>query len=100
MQRRVGRLGKLKPGAVDEYIRLHKNMSAELIEVHKKAGIKNFSIYLYGLELFSYLEAEDWSAAYHYLMTDPLSKAWSERMYALLEEPLPWMELEEVFHID
>lgn len=98
--KRIGRFGKLKSGAAGEYIRLHKDTNPELREALYKAGIRNFSIYIYGDELFSYLECDDWDAAMQYLEDDPPTQKWSELMRTLLDEPLPWQVLEEVFHVD
>ncbi|MGD9091258.1 MAG: L-rhamnose mutarotase [Anaerolineales bacterium] len=97
---RIGRFGRLKPGSAEEYIRLHKNMDSELFEAISKAGIRNFSIFIHGDELFSYLECNDWEAAMAYLENDPPTQEWSKLMETLLDEPLPWQELEEVFRAD
>lgn len=97
---RIGRWGRLKAESVEEYIRLHREMDHELRMVHSEAGIKNYTIYRRGLDLFSYLETEDWQAALDYLNTDPLVQKWSELMRTLLDEPVPWPLLDEVFHID
>jgi L-rhamnose mutarotase len=98
--KRIGRFGKLKPGAAGEYIRLHKDIGPELRDALAKSGIRNFSIYIYGDELFSYLECDDWDAAMQYLDDDPPTQKWTELMQTLLDEPLPWQVLEEVFHVD
>jgi L-rhamnose mutarotase len=98
--RRIGRWGRLRAGAVDEYVKLHRAMGAELRAAHSRAGLRNFTIYRLGLELFSYLEVADWDAALAYLAEDSLSQEWLERMKGLLDDPLPWPFLEEVFHLD
>jgi L-rhamnose mutarotase len=98
--KRIGRFGKLKPGAAEEYIRLHGDFDPRLHEALTKAGIRNFSIYIHGDELFSYLECDDWGAAMQYLEEDPPTQEWSTLMRTLLDEPLPWQVLEEVFHVD
>jgi len=98
--KRIGRFGRLKPGATEEYVRLHKDFDPDVREALLKAGIRNFSIYIHGDELFSYLECDDWDAAMQYLENDPPTQKWSELMRTLLDEPLPWQELEEVFHVD
>jgi L-rhamnose mutarotase len=96
---RIGRFGKLKPGADEEYIRLHRDFPRHLSDTLHQAGIRNFSIYIYGDELFSYLEVDDWDAAMAHLEADLQTQKWSELMRTLLEEPLPWLVLEEVFHV-
>jgi len=97
---RLGRYGKLKPGAVDEYLRLHREMSPELRAIHTHAGLRNFTIYRRGLDLFSYLECDDWDRALAYLSTDPLAQTWSQHMAALLDDPLPWETLEEAWRLE
>jgi L-rhamnose mutarotase len=98
--KRIGRVGKLKPGAAEEYIRLHKSMDAALLDAIRQAGIRNFSIYIHDQELFSYLEVADWDAAMDYLDRDRGTQEWSMLMRTLLDEPLPWEVLEEVFHVE
>jgi L-rhamnose mutarotase len=97
---RIGRWGRLKAGSAEEYVKLHREMDAALREVHSKAGIKNYTIYRRGLDLFSYLETEDWEAALAYLNEDPNIQKWHELMRTLLDDPVPWPLLDEVFHID
>ena len=46
----------LKNGKKDEYIRRHKEIWREMVEVLKSAGIENYSIWLGGNELFGYYE--------------------------------------------
>jgi L-rhamnose mutarotase len=101
MKKRIGRFGRLKPGAAEEYIRLHHDSPKGLLKTLHKAGVRNFSIYIHGDELFSYLETEkDWEEVMAYLDQDPPTREWSKLMSTLLDEPLPWPLLDEVFHID
>ncbi|MCX7658585.1 MAG: L-rhamnose mutarotase [Oscillospiraceae bacterium] len=48
----------VKDGMLDEYIRRHDNIWKELVDVLKAAGIKNYSIWNVGNELFGYYECE------------------------------------------
>ena len=99
---RIGCFGKLKPKAVDEYIRLHQNFSPELHANLNKLGIRSISIYLHGLDLFSYLEFDgnNWETALQLLDQYPQTQEWSKLMRLLLDEPLPWVIIPEVFHVD
>ena len=45
-------------GQKEEYIRRHDEIWPELVEVLKKAGIKNYTIWNLGDELFGYYECE------------------------------------------
>jgi L-rhamnose mutarotase len=48
----------LKPGMKNEYKRRHDEIWPEMVEVLKKAGIKNYTIWLADDELFGYYECE------------------------------------------
>ena len=48
----------LCPGKKDEYIKRHDEIWPEMVEVLKAAGIKNYTIWNVGNELFGYYECE------------------------------------------
>lgn len=48
----------VKDGKKAEYIRRHNEIWPELVEVLKKAGISNYTIWNNGNELFGYYECE------------------------------------------
>ena len=48
----------IKPGSMDEYVRRHKEIWPEMLDVLKSAGIKNYTIWNVGNELFGYYECE------------------------------------------
>ena len=48
----------VKYGKLEEYRKRHKEIWPEMIEVLKKAGIKNYTIWNVGNELFGYYECE------------------------------------------
>ncbi len=48
----------IKEGKQKEYIRRHDEIWAELVHVLKAAGIQNYSIWLFGDELFGYYECQ------------------------------------------
>ena len=48
----------VKDGMKEEYIRRHNEIWPELVEVLKKAGIVNYTIWNTGNELFGYYECE------------------------------------------
>lgn len=97
---RIGRLGRIQAGKEEEYLRLHREMSPELRNSHSIAGLRSFSIFRHGLDLFSYLECDDWEQTLATLAQDPLVQAWSDKMKTLLAIPLPWEMLEEVWRLD
>ena len=48
----------VKENRLEEYIRRHREIWPELVEVLKSAGIMNYSIWNVGNELFGYYECE------------------------------------------
>jgi L-rhamnose mutarotase len=48
--------GRIKPGMKTEYIRRHEAIWTEMVTVLKDAGIRNYTIYCSGDELFGYYE--------------------------------------------
>ena len=48
----------VKEGKIDEYVKRHNEIWPELVEVLKAAGIKNYTIWNVGNELFGYYECE------------------------------------------
>ena len=49
---------KLLEGKKAEYVKRHKEIWQEMVEVLKSAGIENYSIWLCGNELFGYYECK------------------------------------------
>ena len=52
----------LKPGKKAEYIRRHDEIWPEMTEVLTRAGIRNYTIWCCGDELFGYYECEKGAA--------------------------------------
>jgi len=88
---RIGRRTRVKPEAIAGYRDWHQ------------AGIRNYTIYMDGPELFSYFEVDDLDAAMAFLSTSEVSDRWQALMAPLMDAPSaenPWRVLEEVFHQD
>jgi L-rhamnose mutarotase len=99
---------RLKPGGEEVYERTHREMSAEMSDRIRAMGVRNYTIFRDGLDLFAYLELADgaeppadpdpdepadavmwdwWRALEPYMECEPSSK------------PLMW-PLVEVWHQD
>ena len=50
--------GRIKPGMQAEYKRRHDEIWPEMIELLKAAGIKNYTIWSDGTDVFGYYECE------------------------------------------
>jgi L-rhamnose mutarotase len=74
-----------------------------MLDALRSAGIRNYTIFRNGNEMFGYFEAEDLEAAGRYLEGQEVSARWQDAMAELLEERVPDSgppPLEEVFRLD
>ncbi len=78
---------ELRPDAVAEYERHHASLPEELVEIARRTGIRNYSIFLRGTTVFGYLEADDPQAAIAAGADHPAVVAWQARMAPLRAEP-------------
>ena len=85
---RVGLLIHVKPEKLEEYKRIHADVWPDLLAELKKAGIRNYSLWLRpdGIE-FGYLECDDWQAACDYLETSEVHTRWQVFMQDFLDSP-------------
>jgi L-rhamnose mutarotase len=99
---RIGRRTRVKPAAIAEYRDWHRRVWPELLELNRQAGIRNYTIYMDGAELFSYFEVEDFQQAMAFLSRQEIAGRWQALMAPLMEGDSlsPWLPLEEVFHQD
>lgn len=94
---------RVKPEKIEEYVEAHGNVWPELLDALHGAGIRNYTIFRDGNQVFGYFEADDLEAAGRYLAEQAVSHRWQDAMAELLEErvadsgpsPLP-----EVFRLD
>lgn len=49
---------RIKEGSLEEYVKRHNEIWPDMVNVLKEAGIKNYSIWNSGLDLFGYYECE------------------------------------------
>lgn len=50
---------KLLPGMRDEYVKRHREIWPEMVKELKDAGVRNYSIWQNGDDLFGYYECDD-----------------------------------------
>lgn len=75
----------VKDGCIEEYIRRHNNIWDEMKETLSNAGIKNYSIWNVGNELFGYYECEKGlNFAAEYQAKSPVVEKWNEYMKDIL----------------
>lgn len=94
---------RVRPERIDEYVEAHEAVWPEMLDALRSAGIRNYTIFRNGNEMFGYFEAEDLEAAGRYLEGQEVSARWQDAMAELLEERVPDSgppPLEEVFRLD
>ena len=94
---------RIRPDRVDDYVEAHRAVWPEMLDALRRAGIRNYSIFRAGNEVFGYFEADDLAAAARYLDAQEVSARWQDAMAELLEERVPDAgppSLQEVFRLD
>lgn len=103
---RVAYMLRIREGMEKEYVEAHRNVWPELIEHLQAVGFCNYSIFKRGLNLFVYVEVEDFEQSLENLVKHPIYEKWAEEMEPIMEkhpdcrsdEMFPI--LTEVFHVD
>ena len=94
------------PGKLEEYIRRHNEIWPEMKDVLHQAGIRNYTIWNVGNELFGYYECEKGVAYAEKVQSEsPVVDRWNEYMKDILElemDPVTGAQpkLEQVFRLD
>jgi L-rhamnose mutarotase len=94
---------RVRPDRLDEYVEAHRNVWPEMLDALRAAGVRNYTIFRAGNEMFGYFEADDLERAAAFMEQQPVSARWQDAMAELLEERVPDAgppALEEVFRLD
>jgi len=105
--RRVGSVIRLRSeDAIETYEQLHSAVWPDVLDQISASNIRNYSIFRYGLLLFSYFEyvGEDFDADMKSMAEDPVTKDWWQ-VCSPLQQPVAeitegewWHEIPEIFH--
>jgi len=106
--KRYGQIIDLKPDRKEEYVKLHSEVWPGVLKRITKCNIRNYSIYLKDLTLFSYFEyvGEDFDGDMATMAADPeIQKWWDVCKPCMLPmenraEGEWWADMEEIFHHD
>ena len=79
MERVFSRI-KLKPGYEAEYKRRHDEIWPEMTALIREAGIRNYSIWNDGEDLFGYFETDDMDRVTRVISQSDVKKRWDEYM--------------------
>lgn len=96
---------KIQPGTLDEYIKRHDEIWPEMVDELKKAGIRNYTIWQTGDELFGYYECDSVEYASKVQRESEIVKKWDEYMKDILiaeKDPVTGAQplLRKVFTLD
>jgi L-rhamnose mutarotase len=94
---------RVRPDKIDEYVEAHRNVWPELLAALREAGIRNYTIFRHGNEMFGYFESEDLETAGRYIAAQEVNARWQDAMADLLEERVPDAgppTLQEIFRLD
>jgi len=83
----VGLHTRLRPGAEEEYDRLHAQVWPEVRAGMRRVGISRYRIFRDGVDLFHYIECDDYTAAMSALADDPTDQRWQATVAPLMEVP-------------
>ncbi len=105
--RRVGSVIRLKSeDGVETYETLHAAVWPEVLKQISESNIRNYSIFRYGLLLFSYYEyvGDDFEADMKRMAEDPVTQEWwkvcgpLQQQVQEVTEGEWWHEIPEIFH--
>jgi L-rhamnose mutarotase len=97
---------RLKPGAAEAYDKAHREVWPEMLELLKRAGISEYSIFRRSELLVLSMRVEDFDATWDMIDRDPVNTRWQEEMARYFEplEPLAPGErfpmMREVFYLE
>jgi L-rhamnose mutarotase len=94
---------RVRPDKIDEYVEAHRNVWPEMLDALRAAGIRNYTIFRHGNEMFGYFEADDLDAAGASMAEQEVNARWQDAMAELLDERVPDAgppALEQVFRLD
>ena len=94
---------KVRPEKIDEYIEAHRTVWPKMLDALRAAGIRNYSIFRAGNEVFGYFESDDLNAAGGFMAMQEVDGRWQDHMAELLEVRVPDggpPPLQEIFRLD
>jgi L-rhamnose mutarotase len=76
---------RVRAGQLEEYLRAHRQVPAELTDAIRAAGATSWTIWRSGTELFHVIDCDDYASLLAQLAGNPVNQRWQERMAGLLE---------------
>jgi L-rhamnose mutarotase len=96
---------RVRADRIAEYEEAHRRVWPELLQLLKDVGIAQYSIFLSGVDLFFYMQVDDFERAWSEIDSSPVNQRWQQQM-APLFEPMSQREpgqrfpmMREVFYL-
>lgn len=80
----VGLHTRIKPGAEELYEQYHRDVWPEVLNEIRRSGIAKYVIFRDGLDLFHYIECEDYDRAMAEIAKDPTSMRWEAEIATMM----------------
>ncbi|HEY7396966.1 MAG TPA: L-rhamnose mutarotase [Gaiellaceae bacterium] len=103
MTQRAAFVLQVKPDRIDEYVEAHAHVWPEMLDALRGAGIRNYTIFRSGTDVFGYFEADDLERAAAHMEAQEVNARWQDAMAELLDERVPDAgppALEAIFRLD
>ena len=96
---------KVKPECLDEYVKMHLEPWEDVLQAHRDAGYRNYSIFQNGNQFFYVFECDDIPAANTFIANSEACNRWNAITSKMVEgsfdfnddEPIKFMP--EVFYL-
>jgi L-rhamnose mutarotase len=91
------------PAVRSAYLARHDAIWPEMSALLTEAGMRNYSIFRLGTQLFAYCEVDDWAVTLRRLNDSEVNARWQVHMADILDTPIDpatgsLFVLEEMFH--
>ena len=96
---------RVKQEHLEEYVSMHLGPWPEIMEEHRRAGIRNYSIFQNGNQFFYCFECDDVKRAFEYIDQSEACQRWNAITSQMVEgsfdfaEAEPIKPLREVFYL-
>ncbi|WP_028608873.1 L-rhamnose mutarotase [Paenibacillus harenae] len=96
---------RVKEECLAEYVQMHADPWPEVLEEHRKAGIRNYSIFQEGTTFFYCFECDDVEGAFAYIAQSEVCGRWNALTSGMMQvsfdmaEAEPIRPMREIFYL-
>ena len=87
---------RIKEECLEDYVKMHIDPWPEILEEHRKSGIKNYSIFQNGVQFFYCFECDDVNLAFEYIGKSEVCKRWNAITSKMVEDSFDFDEEEPI----